>query len=62
MTNMLLRVIHAIANVYPQTTMPGMVIILGIEHLRGADRDRTGDLLTASQAFSQLNYSPKSGV
>ena len=24
----------------------------------GADRDRTGDLLTASQALSQLSYSP----
>ena len=27
--------------------------------LRGADRDRTGDLLTASQALSQLSYGPK---
>ena len=26
---------------------------------RGADRDRTGDLLTASQALSQLSYGPK---
>ena len=26
----------------------------------GADRDRTGDLLLAKQAFSQLNYSPAS--
>ena len=24
----------------------------------GADQDRTGDLLTASQALSQLSYSP----
>ena len=28
------------------------------EFLRGADRDRTGDLLTASQALSQLSYGP----
>ena len=27
----------------------------------GADRDRTGDLLTASQALSQLSYSPTRG-
>jgi hypothetical protein len=26
---------------------------------RGADRDRTGDLLTASQALSQLSYGPE---
>jgi hypothetical protein len=26
--------------------------------IRGADRDRTGDLLTASQALSQLSYGP----
>jgi hypothetical protein len=28
----------------------------------GADRDRTGDLLTASQALSQLSYGPKRGA
>ena len=27
--------------------------------VRGADRDRTGDLLVANQALSQLSYSPK---
>ena len=27
--------------------------------LRGADRDRTGDLLVANQTLSQLSYSPQ---
>ena len=27
----------------------------------GAERDRTADLLTASQALSQLSYGPESG-
>jgi hypothetical protein len=27
----------------------------------GADRDRTGDLLVANQALSQLSYSPEDG-
>ncbi len=27
----------------------------------GADRDRTGDLLVANQALSQLSYSPRAG-
>ena len=27
----------------------------------GADRDRTGDLLVANQALSQLSYSPEGG-
>ena len=38
---------------------------LGDRHVRkngGAERDRTVDLLTASQALSQLSYSPTQGV
>ena len=33
----------------------------GPENPGGADGIRTRDLLTASQAFSQLNYSPNTG-
>ena len=30
-----------------------------VREIGGAKRDRTADLLTASQALSQLSYSPK---
>jgi hypothetical protein len=33
--------------------------IAGAEKAGGANRDRTGDLLHAMQALSQLSYSPK---
>jgi hypothetical protein len=29
-----------------------------LDRVRGADRDRTGDLLVANQTLSQLSYSP----
>jgi hypothetical protein len=33
--------------------------VAGLGGFCGADRDRTGDLLTASQALSQLSYGPE---
>jgi hypothetical protein len=30
-----------------------------LDHFRGADRDRTDDLLVANEALSQLSYSPE---
>src|ERR1700689_2451593 len=36
---------------------PGFVILPAL-HTGGAGRDRTGDLLNANQALSQLSYSP----
>jgi hypothetical protein len=33
-------------------------VLLPAEELGGADRDRTGGLLVANQALSQLSYSP----
>jgi hypothetical protein len=34
------------------------MLLLQVEFLGGADRDRTGGLLVANQALSQLSYSP----
>jgi hypothetical protein len=33
-----------------------------VEKIGGADRDRTGGLLVANEALSQLSYSPTSGL
>ena len=40
-------------------TVPSLVSLFATEaNLGGADRDRTGGLLVANQALSQLSYSP----
>ncbi len=35
-----------------------VLIVTDLEVLGGADRDRTGDLMLAKHALSQLSYSP----
>lgn len=52
------------SRVFTTRLLPGTIaaIFLGAARSAGADRDRTGGLLLAKQAFSQLNYSPDSGL
>ena len=40
---------------------PGRALGLSAPPHGGADRDRTGDLLLAKQALSQLSYGPNNG-
>src|SRR5687767_13712492 len=42
----------------PESSASANSAIRAAIHLHGADRDRTGDLLNAIQALSQLSYSP----
>ena len=41
----------------PDDSMPGSQMV---EKIGGRDRDRTGDLIVANDALSQLSYSPTS--
>ena len=41
--------------------VPESKILLGRNFSSGASRDRTGDLLLAKQALSQLSYGPAAG-
>ena len=42
--------------IFRRMEQPGMSEVL--EKIGGADRDRTGGLLVANEALSQLSYSP----
>jgi hypothetical protein len=51
--------VHARDNIEPPFRVPAVRIDCGyMGQLHGANRDRTGDLLLAKQALSQLSYGP----
>ncbi len=46
----------------PRLVIDSIILIAASKFSGGADRDRTGGLLVANQALSQLSYSPNFAI